>query len=502
MYDSVQAVAEALDRLMNSCREGTGFCGPYSGADIINEMRKEVIPGFVGPIGFNGSDAVFKAFSYIQATGLQKDNVIGSFIDGKAYINYSALIFHPNNQIPMSAIVPIVITLSDAGGVIMCCLSVLLIAISVLLMIIFWVFREKKPIKKASPLFCELMLVGIIMVSLSIILFTVEKTVFTCNAKMWILALGYGLILGNLLAKTYRIFKIFSNINVSTTAIKDRDLLLFSAAILFIYTLSLCLYSFAGGIVKPTIVYSEIHPLTSFLVCTSVESGDAKEIVAVSFLMVVGGSLISLLAIVAYLTRNIDSAFNESMYIAGVVYLYVIIFLATMPTYTVSRGSENSDAVGYYEITISTFLAMLSTLVLLFGPKLYYLWKDYRKMRKKIERSTEMSSLSNGSIRIFSYANVSNSFHDNSNHHDNGLRRSLFPVSGVRLYAHVQFADSSDDEGYGTSFSRESRITEISISDAEDEENTLNGITQHSQKLPKFMSSVLWSDDNELDDDY
>lgn len=210
-------------------------------------------------------------------------------------------------------------TITSVAGAIVFTLATIMIVISVMCMVYFYINRTEAVIKKSSPVFCQLMLVGIIFMGMGLIVWSLQQTMFTCVFKAWVTVIGFGLIMGNLLAKTYRIFKIFSNIRVTTSAIRDRDLLLFSAGVILIEIALLIVYTFGAGIPEALVVVSSSNYLYSYITCGS--NNQAFHTAIVIAIISFNGVLVVLTAIVAFLTRNVDSAFNESKYIGATVRL-------------------------------------------------------------------------------------------------------------------------------------------------------------------------------------
>lgn len=243
------------------------------------------------------------------------------------------------------------------------------------MMISIWYYREEPPIKKSSPLFCILILTGVFLCLGSIITLSVYLTTFICNLSIWLIVIGLGLILGSILAKTYRIFRIFSNIRVNASVIRDRDLLVFSFVIILILSIFLAIITISNSDV-PKFVYSTNDNLVSYYVCLIFDNLLAQ--IALYAIIVFFALLFLLLAIVAYLTRNVDSAFNESTYIATTIYAYLAILFIEVPLIIVTDNRKHTATLRYYEITIGILLAMIITIAILFLPKFYFIYKNRR----------------------------------------------------------------------------------------------------------------------------
>lgn len=180
-------------------------------------------------------------------------------------------------------------------------------------MVFFYQKRHEKVVRKSSPVFCQLMLLGIIMVNAGLILWTFNQTTLLCVLKVWVTVIGFGLIMGNLLAKTYRIFKIFSNIRVTTTSIRDYNLLQITAGVIFIDIILLCIYTFADGPPEPVLNVSTTDSLYTYISC-SLSNSDFQVVMA-ALIIAYNVILVALAGLIAYLTRHVDSAYNESRYI-------------------------------------------------------------------------------------------------------------------------------------------------------------------------------------------
>ncbi|KGG52113.1 G-protein-coupled receptor family 3 protein 12 [Mitosporidium daphniae] len=376
ILDSIYAIALALDGMIRDCDSGieTSFdCSAITGVNILDEIRKLTIERALGSISIPNNSPVNPSISYLQFVGLPEETQIGLYKDGIATINYSALNFRGGKAIPVSAIIPEVITLDYVGGIVITSISIFFIIISLIFIGLICYYREKPPIKKSSPLFCILILIGVILCLGGNIFRSIQSTRFTCIMMLWFFLLGFGLILGNILAKTYRIFKIFSNARLSTPVIQDRDLLVFSGTLILVLSIFLLIITFSSENIS-RIITSKTDSLISFRVCSAKDNTLVTVCLALSFVCM--GILLISLGVIAYLTRNVDSAFNESIYIAITIYTYMALLIISLPLYAVSGDYKYSERARYFELTISNLVAMLVTLCALFLPKFYIIYKD------------------------------------------------------------------------------------------------------------------------------
>lgn len=282
---------------------------------------------------------------------------------------------------------PTEITFSDPLGIVALIFIIIGLAMAISFSIYFFVNRNEKVIKKTSPFFSQLMLLGILLCITSQIFWDVSQSKFTCLVKIWLLAIGFGLIMGNLLAKTYRIFKIFSNAKVTSLVIRDTDLLIFTGSIIVLEIILLSCYSFPSGLPRPVVIQSTSDSLLKIIKCqvpsSFLQTGGTIWLLGVNFLLVLAA------VIIAYLTRNVDSAFNESRYIAYTVYVFLLVTIILLPLYYTAGDSSSSNSRQFIIRTLAILVSMFFCLGALFLPKIYLVHKAKKAERKAAEAGAE-----------------------------------------------------------------------------------------------------------------
>lgn len=287
---------------------------------------------------------------------------------------------------PLSKIIPSLITISDPLGAIVLAFVVIGLITSFCFSVFFYRRRNEKIIKKTSPFFCQLILIGIDLCLISQIIWMVPQSSLTCIIKVWLLAIGFGLIMGNLLAKTYRIFKIFNNIRVTSLVIRDTDLLYFSAGVVLMEIILLAVYTFAGGLLVPVNIQSVSDSLLIIVQCSSpskfLQTMMNIVLLAVNALLVLFG------VVIAYLTRNVDSAFNEAKYIAITMYMYLLVTIILLPLYYTAGDSSSSVSRQFILRALAVMASMYFTLVALFVPKIVLVYAT-EHAEKKASHTTQ-----------------------------------------------------------------------------------------------------------------
>lgn len=236
----------------------------------------------------------------------------------------------------------------------------------------------------------------------------------------------------NLLAKTYRIFKIFNNVRVTSLVIKDTDLLKFSGVVLLGEVILLCVYSFIGGLTTPVAIQSKSDSLLQYIQCRSpssgIQTGLTIALFAYNVILVVAG------VVVAYLTRNVDSAFNESQYIGLTMYIYLLTSIILIPLYYTAGDSRSSIARQFILRIIGVVLSMYFSLFALFVPKVIAVRQDQTAQKKEKKRGsqdetathrvTELSSTGNDTDRGLIARGRTTKVSENSRTHNQSVNAS------------------------------------------------------------------------------
>lgn len=246
---------------------------------------------------------------------------------------------------------------------------------------IFVLIKAKHPvIKKSSPTFCLLILMGILFIELAFLFYCFPATDAFCHFDDWFLVTGVALVIANLLAKTYRIYVIFHNRSAQAVKISHWSLFAFSGAILLVTWVMMILYVTLGdGLVAQTI-QSSSDRFYRYVIC-QVQIGTFQTLFLISF-YVFFVLLFVAAAIFAFLNRKVSSVYGESAAVSMVVYLWIGLAVLYAPIYYVQGGSTDSNQVRYALRFIATTLACFLTLIFMFYPKISRVLIDEYRMAK------------------------------------------------------------------------------------------------------------------------
>jgi hypothetical protein len=210
-------------------------------------------------------------------------------------------------------------------------------------------FREKKQIKCAQSFFLYLFSTGFFLVEIGASLYGAVPSAGSCVARWWFVVTGYTLVFVPLLIKISAINKLMKDsMKCRKTNVSKAQVYKIVGAIVFVVMIYLSIWT---GIDAPT-------PQSELVLRT--ESGNEVDVQvqcesdnAIWELITLGwrGVLICCAAAVAFVSRNIPQAFNESRVVANVAYVsflfYVFSFLLCEYCHIIfynSTGNANTFA--------------------------------------------------------------------------------------------------------------------------------------------------------------
>lgn len=249
--------------------------------------------------------------------------------------------------------------------------------------IIFIILKAKHPvIRRSSPIFCVLILVGMLCIELSFFFFCFEQSKAICHLDDWFVIVGVSLVVANLLAKSYRIYRIFHNRSAVAVKLSDWELLAFSAVTLAIAVVMMILYVTLGGGLDAVNIQSDSDRLYVYVEC-QVPNDTFQLLFTIAFYAYFI-LLFCAAAVLAFLNRKVSNLYNESKAVGLTVYLWLGLTILYAPIFYVQGGSTDSNQTRLIVRFIATMLACVLTLLLLFLPKIRQVWQqDHRERRRQ-----------------------------------------------------------------------------------------------------------------------
>lgn len=253
-----------------------------------------------------------------------------------------------------------------------------LIVVDFTLWAIITYYRKDKFIKRCSPFFMALVTLGIMLVLISNILFSIGLTSSAmCILTNFFLLSGLSFIVANILAKNYRVYKIFSNPSATAVTMNDQTLFVFTLVIVGVTWIVWAITSFADGPIKVFVNVGADNPFYTYGYCR-VKSQWFQDF-QIIFWYVYFIGLFLLTGLLGFLTRNVHGVFNESLNVTTIAFGYIAFAIIFAPLYYIQSNTTNSNHLRWVIQALSVCFLSTMTMAILLCPTL---WKFYKLKRK------------------------------------------------------------------------------------------------------------------------
>ncbi|KAF9899401.1 hypothetical protein EC991_008932 [Linnemannia zychae] len=263
----------------------------------------------------------------------------------------------------------------SAIGVVIIAIAGLSVLFSLVTMGIVILYRHSQIIKASSPLFCCLELFGFILLYFSTIMGLDIPTKFVCIARPMTLNVGFVLVVSNIVAKNFRVYRIFHNIYVTKRVIRDSHLLKIVGTLMSI-NLAIMVVWFVKT--PPKLQQFVMTDFTTYWDCNS-QTGESTPYFVVLFVYNV--SLLLIATYLAYRNRNVAANYNECREIAFVVYNILLSGCIAMPTVFLPQDQYLTK---FFLSNVVLLFGTTVSLMFMFLPKLW-------KLFAQIERNLQMN---------------------------------------------------------------------------------------------------------------
>lgn len=230
-------------------------------------------------------------------------------------------------------------------------------------------FRQEPEIRKSSPLIGFSIILGINLVLVSLIFSSFTFTTWTCFVIAWSLLLGCGLIIGGMLAKSWRIYRIFTNPDARALRLNDSKVALITGSVLVMELVLLVLYSFPAGLLGPQVFQSTSDIYYKYRICTVPDAG--YQLAWLIVIYTANGLIVLSLAWLSFLTRRVDSAFSEAKSTSLAIYTCTALLLIFLPLLYTSQNSTNSILTQYAVMAIVVLCSTACLLGVIFMPRIW-----------------------------------------------------------------------------------------------------------------------------------
>ncbi|KAL1930958.1 hypothetical protein VTP01DRAFT_10095 [Rhizomucor pusillus] len=238
-----------------------------------------------------------------------------SFVNDTPIIYLGHSLKKPVDMVAKYALNP---TLSSPAGITVATISAIGLVACLLMLILIISFRGLKAIMIASPFFCCVQLVGLMLTYISTLLYLDKPNIAKCIARQFTMTCGFVFVIGGIIAKSYRIYRIFQNVfTVRTSRLKSAYLI----RIIVVFGVIALLPLIVWHIVYPVEVYDIMISAETYCWLCVYPHAPADWLhlnVAQLVVLIWGAVLVVLAALLAFKTRKVRGKWAETNQIAYV----------------------------------------------------------------------------------------------------------------------------------------------------------------------------------------
>eukprot|EP01132_Coremiostelium_polycephalum_P011224 gene11224-13750_t len=365
----IAKVEVEIERLLNVTKEKGRSAQPYYCQDLNKEM--------------------FPNDPQVQKTGcISEDQLFLSPLIYSTVKNLGSYTIEPKHVTYSSVLYGFSITVAVFG------------LITVLMLVGIYMFKDTKIIRSASPIFCMAILVGGLTVYAGIIVWVQDPNTALCRARVWLISLGYTIMISCMVVKNFRIWLIFDNPLLRKLKITNSKLFPYIAAIMCLNCVILAIYTGIGDIRSERSFGQDGLDRYSYLnTCKQNRSGN----ILLYILLIYHGISLLVGCFVSWKIRVVDiREFNESKPIANTLYAIGFCLFIIIPLMVSKQSLEGQNII----ICASALFTTTSSLIILFLPKF---WRLYTK-------GLDADPFSSSSTMSFA-ASVSKKVPSSSNYH-------------------------------------------------------------------------------------
>ncbi|KAJ3163481.1 hypothetical protein HDU86_000060 [Geranomyces michiganensis] len=387
-YQDLEFAAVTNLSVFNTSKVGMYGTYDFFGGDIVYQRQQ---------IGTVDEDAIVANFDPYTNVTVTDTEVIGTPVqpfDWEITLYPENLVFFGGSVvIPLDHPLPLYLNPSweSAQGVSFSLAAAILIATKAAIFVILIRHKTAAVLKRASWKGMAIILSGLMLGDVGVFLYIGRLSDAICLAQPFVLNVAFGSIFSTLLAKTWRVYKIFSNPYKMSKPIQDRELLLFIIAVVAV---EIAISIFWVALSRPIEMDVLLTETEAVRTCISPSARVQSAMMSISFGF--NGALLALTAILCYKTRNIASSYNESKWIALSTYNILAVFVLFLPLIF-------KTTFGGYVFIFRSLLILLSTgttAAFLFVPKIMEIIKPENEtallIKELLEKDQPGKRLSTG----------------------------------------------------------------------------------------------------------
>lgn len=262
-------------------------------------------------------------------------------------------------------------------------LSIIEILGCIALFVFFIKHRNHLEIKKCAPIITLCMLAGVLGLTVSELILSFGLSDAFCTMNLYIFRVSVVTLLTCLIAKNYRIYKIFSNKKATAIYITESRLLLYIGCFLLFWIIFLTIFVAIWGY-DAVLKQSSKNEYYQWIECAI--PNDTVNNIFKYFLEFALVILIIISLILAYITRRVKAEYSESRALMAVSIVLAALMIIFIPL-AYSLTDESDTALLQYIVKVELLtISIGAALGILFIPKVYSVLKHKQRRRRSAPR--------------------------------------------------------------------------------------------------------------------
>ncbi|KAI9264650.1 periplasmic binding protein-like I, partial [Helicostylum pulchrum] len=379
-YSCMMTMARGFNRTLSTLGNHTLGLEMLSNRSLGSSMTPLTFDtGYIspdGPLNYDSNGDLTRGNHHIY--NIQHGNrvSIGHSIAGNLELNrlpmfYDGSFQPPDDSPPSKALNP---DFSNPVSQIILAFTGTCMLLCILVLFLVAIYRKHEIFRASSPLFCCLELIGFLFTYVAVVFMIGIPTRATCFIVPISFTFGFLLVLGNLIAKNYRIYRIFNNIFISRKVITDSKLM-GSTSIIVIIDMVILIIGLV--VTQPVPKLVKLNPTSHYWICEAESS--ASKTVFLSVGTCYAAAMLTFATFLAYKTRSAGKSydhFNECKQMG--ISVYNILFSAIVG-FTAMINPLANYYTKFYFGAVATLWATTFSFAVLFIPKVYIFYKQWKR---------------------------------------------------------------------------------------------------------------------------
>jgi ABC-type branched-subunit amino acid transport system substrate-binding protein len=313
-FDAVYVLADSIRRCVAM---PASTCDPRNGTEMLPLIRSVDLVGLTGHLHLTPEGDRDGTFD-IRNVRDNLQRTIGRFSTDIGLELYEPVVWPDGTTNVPLAVIPRIqqwIRWDSAAGIILSIVAAGGIALSLFCMLIIYWQRHSPVVTSATWQFLILMCCGAILGFGSVWVWIGRPQAYLCALRIWIPPVAFVVMLAPLLAKTWRLVRIFSLKDFRVEPIALSTLVLIVAMLTTVQVI-ICIFWISLGTVKAGVINDLHNAKHSYVVCETNRVNRIASYVTFGY----NGLLILTGCYLAFRVRKLPKDFNESLWIVRAIY--------------------------------------------------------------------------------------------------------------------------------------------------------------------------------------